>query len=506
MEDKDKRNATKHYQNSDYPSGSFEAAINADQQDRLREGSGLRLERHPLRPDHSGADIEEMVPAFMHRDFFRSEEGAVGAVGSSRLRAARREAGKDAPEEVSKELPGKAIDDNAKAEPAALARPAYMPPPDTEGYMEPPTTEEDPPARPSVPTSAEPSPYARPPAPPQPARATSARTEAPRPDTTRSETARPEPVRPNPVTPKAEETLPPLRSGDSNPAPDPRVTAPPLRGESARPASAPPAAQPEPVAAAPAAQPAAPNYSIPMLVALAMILGVFVWRENSRRPVVAQDGLPIPVTVASPAAPTPMPEPTVAGVGFRPTYMAVGPAVPQGMTEEEGGSASPTPGGDEAGLFPGGEGVSEEEADDRSAILDRMSQAPPVADSTEPPDSSDDGGGLFPVQNEESEVPVRAKAPVKEAAPKPVAVVKPKPAAKPAAPKPAAVKPAAKPTAAKPKAVPVATAADLFPIDDEVPIRSSKPKPAAPVSAPVQVAAPVSAPPADGYQIDEPNL
>ncbi len=483
MEDKDKRNATKHYQNSDYPSGSFEAAINADQHDRLREGQGLRLERHPLGPGHSGADLEEMVPAFMHRDFFRSEEDAVESVGTSRLRAARREAGKEVSREVSKELPRELPRTPSPEEPKAAApRPAYIPPPDTESYQEPPQTE-----TPAAPSEKPKTSFERP----------------------RSERPAAPPEKPTaPPVPRAEESLPPLRSADSAPAPEAR----PLRAEAPR--SAPPSPEPVTTPAQPAPQIVQqPNYSVPMLIALAMVLGVFVWREQSRTPLPAQEALPVPVTVASPAAPTPMPEPTVAGVGFRPTYMAVGPSVPQGIEAEA--SASPIP-GETAGPE---ESVSEEEADDRAAILEQMSQS---SAAEEPAPAAGGGGGdLFPGEGGEESAPTNT-APVREAASAPwtatlnptskPAPPKPKPpAARPAAAKPAP-KPAAKPAASKPKAVPVAaTAADLFPIDDEVPIRSSKPAAkaaAAPVSQPaaVPIAAPAAGVPADGYQIDEPNL
>lgn len=70
------RKATKRYQNSSYPSGSFEAAIENDQKTGISEGFSLRLERHPSMESESAADLEEMIPAFMRRDFFRSKEEA----------------------------------------------------------------------------------------------------------------------------------------------------------------------------------------------------------------------------------------------------------------------------------------------------------------------------------------------------------------------------------------------------------------------------------------------
>jgi hypothetical protein len=239
-----------------------------------------------------------------------------------------------------------------------------------------------------------------------------------------------------------------------------------------------------------------------MLVALALVMGIFVWREQTRPTVVAQQPLPVPSTVTVPAAnPTALPEPTPAGVGFRPTYLAVGPAAPSAHGEQ---SLQPTPpSGDPAvpadtGLFPGEEGEAapasasseaEMEEADRAAILERMSQASESGPAGEP-------GELFPTEGEQPAAPVRVKG--AEAAPKPQPKPEPRPVAKPV------------PTAAT-----AATAADLFPIDEELPLKPGKPKstassPAAatqPAAAVVVPPAPAPvAPPSDGYRIDEPSL
>jgi hypothetical protein len=428
------KNATKHYQNSDYPSGSFEAAINGDHQERLRETSGLRLERHPLAPGNSGADLEEMVPAFMHRDFFRSEEDAVeGVTPSSRLRTARKEA------------------------------------PAPQSYMEPPNTEEasprPAPVRPSVPLATEPSPYA------PPAQAEEPKAEQPKPSA------------------QTEQPLPPLRASvaPAGPAPDLR----------SRPASETPASATYPptvVAAQPEHASSRSPYSIPMLVALALVMGIFVWREQTRPLVAVQEPLSVPKTVQSPAAPVPVAEPTAVGTAFRPTYLAVGPPIPQNR------QAAPTPASSEqqdASLFPGQEGqqgqeaatteaLSEEEVADRAAILERMSQVSAEGESS-PPEG--EPGELFPT-TDEAAAPVRVKA----SAPKSEAKAEPKAAPK-AAPAPVS-----------------ASAADLFPIDEEIPIKPGKAKAAAaapPPSEPAAVVQPPAqpvAPPPDGYRIDEPSL
>ena len=430
-QDNRRKNATKHYQNSDYPSGSFEAAINADQKDRLGEPQGLRLERHPLAPGNSGADLEEMVPAFMHRDFFRSEEDAIEPIApSSRLRAARK-------------------------------------PSPVEGYREPPNTEEG--VAPPAPRS----PYAPP----------------------REESAAP-------AQKPTEEPLSPLRSGDAPPAPELRTPPASQPGKASSDGyTSPPAMESgnatyPPTVIEPGSQPGARKspYSMPLLVALALVMGVFVWREQTRPTVVAQEPLAVPKTVQATPSASPMPEPTPAGVGFRPTYVAVGPPIPQDGAPQA--SPSPAPSGDPGSLMPGQEGDEasapagdEPEADERAAILERMSHSSGSSSASSAPPG--EPGELFPT--EDSDGSSAPKSPVREAGSK----VEPQPKAAPVA-------------KAEPKAVPVSTAADLFPIDEEVPVKSSKGGPPAAVTAPAAVQQPASAPagspPPDGYQIDEPNL
>ena len=126
--------------------------------------------------------------------------------------------------------------------------------------------------------------------------------------------------------------------------------------------------------------------------------------------------------------------------------------------------------------------VSEEDAEaDRAAILERMSQASESAPSGAP-------GELFPMEEEAEPVaPVRPRAEVKPA-PKPAPKVAPK-----AEPVPSA-----------------ATAVDLFPIDEELPLKPARPKTTAPAAQPAAVVAVPPAQPAadppDGYQIAEPSL
>jgi hypothetical protein len=389
-----KNSATKRYQNSDYPSGSFEAAINADHLSRLNEPAELRLERNPLAMEGSGAELEEMVPAFMRRDFFRSEEDAIEPV-----------------------TPGHRLRRNVTAKPPA----------------DPPCTESEP----------EPERSAR-----------TLRVESPGP---------------------AEEPLRPLRSEPAASQPEGTPPAPQPRPEPAG------ATYPPTIVTTRTGSP----YSIPLLVALALVMGVFVWREQSRPLVAVQQPLSVPQTVPT-SAPAPLPEPTPAGVGFRPTYLAVGPAVPRDLTEAAA-YPSASPGADPAegelaepeenlATTAAETGSDEAEAEERAAILERMSQA-----SSDSPAPAGEPGELFPSEAESApEAPVREKpASGPRPEPKPVAKVESKPPV-------------------------TATAADLFPIDEELPIKPSQPN--APPEQPQQPLVPPVAPPPDGYQIDEPNL
>lgn len=447
MTDHSKPNATKRYQNSDYPSGSFEAALSVDQ------GTGLRLVREPSVDGRPPDDLEEMVPAFMHRDFFRTEEDGVDAVVTPPT-------------------------------PPAL-RPAAS------GYLEPPNTEEieaetPPPSRPSVPTAV------IPPGAPAPRSAPSALKTPPV-----SNRPVPPPLDISTAPHAEEEPLPPLRSQEAPPPPK---------------QSPPQAAAAPPEAAVPTAQQNSPAsaYSLPLLAALAMVLGVFVWRESTRPVMVAQQPLPVPhtATVADPTG-----EPSAAAPGFQPKYLSVGPGVPSTLAP----SGSPTPaatdevansseGDDPASLFPGTEAASSEDtaadeadADERADMLSRVAAssaaAEPKPESAAPqapvrvksPSGSNSAAALFPT----------------DAAPEPVA---PKPVSKP--------KPAPKVTAAKPaqKTVNRPSAAELFPIDEEVPVRrpaaTAVAQPAEQPPLPALSSEPVapSRPAGDPYQIDEPNL
>lgn len=447
----DRNRKTKHYQNPDYPSGSFEAAINADHEERLRESTGLRLERHPLAPGNSAADLEEMVPAFMHRDFFRAEE----------------EAASDRREPPTPRLRSVRQSDSTEAR----------------VYLEPPNTEE-----PLLPVE-RPSREQRAVTAPPPAAAP--RLSSPPPSAAPASRA----VPPRQSGRLEEEPLAPLRSGEVPPTPSGSASPP---SPSPDPAERPSAASSENSSSlvTPPGGFGSP-YSVPILVALVLVLGVFLWREQTRPELVVQEPLPVPrsVTTPTPGPPAP-PEPTPAPPGFRPTYLAVGPAVPTDQL-------SPAPGEEvegEDGVFPGesdgvasGMGEDEAEAAERTAILERMSQASEAAPAGAP-------GELFPMQ-EEPPAPVRPRGSDKPAAPAPKADVKAKSEPKPA--------PAA------------ASALDLFPIDEELPLTQTRPKaPAAAPAAPVQPVAQPAAPPAaaavpppvppvsplDGYRIDEPSL
>lgn len=459
MTDNKKRNATKRYQNSDYPSGSFEAAISVDQ-----GASSLRLVREPSPDGRPADDLEEMVPAFMHRDFFRTEEDGVDPVPAP----------------------------SALRTPVASAAPPVTPP--VPGYMEPPNTEEievEPPApRPPAPTAVIPP-------------------SAPSPRTPIS-TLKTPPVSNRPVPPPLEppvvptgEPIAPLRSHEIPPAPEPPRQAPRASAPEAAPSGQPdPASVPTPAPASSSSS-SATAYSLPLLAALAMVLGVFVWRESTRPVMVTQQPLPVPQTA-------PSAEPSAAAPGFQPKYLSVGPAVPPTAQP----SGSPTPGGAEgvaqvtteesdnpAGLFPGDSEQTaarepegqDDEADERAEMLNRVAASAPASSSEQAPvrvknSGSNNPGALFPTD-----------APPERPAPKPA--TQPKPASKAAAVK------------APDKAVNRPSAADLFPIDEEIPVRRpSVPEPV--VSQPAEQppipaisSEPVLPPkPGEPYQIDEPNL
>lgn len=477
MSDKSKRTATKRYQNSDYPSGSFEAAISGE------PSSGLHLVREPSLDGRSDDDLAEMVPAFMHRDFFRTEEDDSDPVPAP-----------------------------AAPRPPTLSTPAgYVEPPNTEDVeaLEPEAAQTSRSGRPSLPTSVI--------APETGARPSFAETGA-RPSSTGTG-ARPSSAKPASRVPASQLKVPPVENRPVEPVVPSEILgeAPslaPLRShEIPEPPEPPRQVSPPPRSAAPEPAPPAPNspvtaYSLPLLAALAMILGVFVWRETTR-PVVVSQPLPIPqtTTIADPSG-----EPTSAAPGFQPNYLSVGPAVPP-QTDPSG---SPTPSGGEAmvqevpqqdnpaSLFPGASNETAQEedpdAEERSAMLEHMtssSSASAQAAESAPvrvnSQGSSNPAALFPT----------------DAAPEP-------PAAKPVAAQPPAAKPAAaKPPAAKPAEKPVnrPSAAELFPIDEEVPVRRpavSSPVVAQPVSEPplppISTAPVAPAPPGEPYQIDEPNF
>lgn len=457
MTDRSKPNATKRYQNSDYPSGSFEAAISVDQ-----GATGLRLVREPSVDGRPPDDLEEMVPAFMHRDFFRTEEDGVDAAPTT-------PAGPASPTTSNSSRPAGSV---------------YLEPPNTEEFeAEPPQS-----TRPSVPTAVIPPSAA-------PSRSAPSALKTP-------------PVSNRPVPPpldistaaQTEEPLPPLRSQEIPPPPEPPKQAP-------RRAAAPPTDSAVP--ATPQSSPAS-AYSLPLLAALAMVLGVFVWRESTRPVTVTQQTLAVPhtATVADPTG-----APSAAAPGFQPKYLSVGPGVPPTLAP----SGSPTPaateevagnqeGDDPASLFPGTEPAAAEEsatddadADERADMLSRVAASSAAAEANPEPQAQ--------------QAPVRVKSPSgasnagalfpTDAAPEPVAS---KPAPKP--------KPAPKVTAAKPaqKVVNRPSAAELFPIDEEVPVRrpaaTAVAQPAEQPPVPALSSEPVapSRPAGDPYQIDEPNL
>ncbi len=409
-----------------------------------------------------------MVPDFMHRDFFRSEEDALEPVEpGGRLNALRR-----TPQEL-------------EAGPAGSA--------DFGAVMEVPRTEDE-----------QPLPRTR-----------SGKASAP---TSRVEEKQPLP-RMASATPQGEK-LAPLRSSEPLPAALSGSPAPLRRDEASSAPSPPPPVNTEPVqpSLSPSAGKASSRYSVPLVGALLLVVGLFFWREQTRPVHTEQEALPVPrvVTVTDPSADSAsssQPSPA-----FRPSQVGVGPPAPAPTLTPASPLDLPDTVADADGLpeaAPESGEVEEAVGDDfsvqRAAVLERMSQSSSDAQGadarpalSEPSMNSgasstnSDPGGLFP-----RTTPPASSAPVRTA---PVAV-----------PSSASVPPSA------PKAAPAVqnNPADLFPIDEELPVKPvrqavSTTAPPAPVKAvlkPTQVKAPAAPVPSalspaqgDPYQIDEPRL
>ena len=308
-------------------------------------------------------------------------------------------------------------------------------------------------------------------------------------------------------------TLPPLRSSDPVPPPALSSAPPPLRREEVSQAPPPRSAAPVEASTPSSGTKNSSRYSVPLVGALLLVVGLFVWREQTRPVYPEQEALTVPraVTVADPqgeADPSDRPSPS-----FRPSQVGVGPPAPAPTMTPASALDLPDTLGETEGLPESAPGVGDREEtveDDfsaqRAAVLERMSSQPASSDVLEAPSSgapansgsssaNSDPGGLFP-----RTTPPAKPAPVR--------------AAPPTAPSTAAVVP---PSA--PKVAPAIqnNPADLFPIDEELPkpVRQAPPattaqKPQQPqqVKAPAPVA-PAAVSPGQGddpYQIDEPKL
>lgn len=195
-------------------------SINHSDKERPEERStGLYLERTPS--SGSEREIDEVVPEFMHRAFYRSTEDEFQAVEPAQLLRSKRKT--------------KFVERKREAEPAPAVRDEA----------------------------------------PEPVRGA------------------PEPLR-SPEPPRAPEPLSPLRSSsnDSDDGYSEETVAVPLRTMPQPPQGPPPAngAWPPPA-------PKSTGINYPIVIALLAVIGLFIWREQTRPPIPPQQSLPIPENV-----------------------------------------------------------------------------------------------------------------------------------------------------------------------------------------------------------------
>lgn len=436
MHDKAKHSgATKRYQNPSYPSGSFERALETDRRTDIGQSLELRLERHPSMETDSAADLEEMVPAFMRRDFFRTpDDGIIQACDPATF---------DIPE---------------RSQTPHVSTQANVPSP----ISAPPQTE---------------------PIPALPHETTDSPSTSTPPAALRNISATPSP----PLRSSA-----PLRSSPFPPA------TPPLEASST---TAKQDSSPSEGLSAPQEKTSTTAYTIPLTLALTLILGILLWREGTRPTLPEPTTLPLPhsVTIDDQA------QPVIASTQQAdPHYVTLGPPLPsyEQIPASSGLDANPNP--DDKSNAEGAE--AQEIATDsaaRSSALKKLattgsdSESPPAIES-QPSHGASQAGDLFPDTADDR--PQAHQSSQSQPVSKPP---RPQPSSQPSAPK------------AK-KAAPVAaSAADLFPLEDDA-VAPKAPRQASPPkgsSAPEHHKTTPSAPPAprpaidlENYNIAEPNL
>ncbi len=359
----------KKYENSDYPGGSLEAALRTDNKPQLR------LTREPAGASLPREDLDEVVPEFMQRGFFRSEE--MPAV--------------EAPLKAGKPRPDWESDTSEVVVPKPLkqARSPLVP------------------LRGSAPAQV--------------------------PDPPKTE---PEP-----------EELAPLRQTRTAPTPEP--TPPPV---ASRPVSSQPEEKPEPPPSLPPREEPA-RVSGSLVFALLLLVGVLIWREQTRPPVPTQEPLPVPRTVNVVEE-----KPPVEPVPTAPTEVSPYPGM------ETGSDSQTNPGEPENNQESVAESQPESdtepvEPDRRSAILEGVAEttdvdpqgevSPPLerAEPTEPVRTDVATSAPPPAESPMIPEPWRTSGPGEEKSPSEATVAEKPPTAE----KPPVVEPPKPPVAPPPK-------------------------------------------------------
>lgn len=350
MEDKEPYKESKRYENSDYPSGSLEAALKTDRKPLLR------LEREPSQRVLPREEFDEMVPEFMHRGFFRSEEGPAlepsGQLGSNRP---------DWESDTLEYSRDKIVKETAKEPLVSLRAPASAQRQTDELPPEPPRTEPEPE---EVERELKPLVSSRP----------------------RAESVQPK-SNLSPESPKAEPQ--PLRT------PTPPVREP----------------EPEPSGGGPPEPPSeketsSSKVSGPLVLLLLVVVALFVWRERTRPGQVAQEQpLPVPtvkvVEVPVVQQPTAPPEESPYPA-MSPIATVVDSKSPQGESEAEDLEPSASPETED--------GTADEMAAQRAAILNGV---PDPDDTGEAPQET------APPEEVPSVTPAPTEAEVARTAPQP---------------------------------------------------------------------------------------
>ncbi len=261
--------------NREYPAGSFEAPLKTDRKPELY------LERPPSLEALPKEELQDMVPEFMHRDFYRSVEGHPIAFPSQ---------DRPLPSPPGPKLKGRSVPKRAPRFVGGRREVAFetpqTEPPLEDGFFDPYQESDEFVGLDLKETIS----VGLPPLPPE--------EKAPEPPSLRAAA----PVPTSEETARKSAPLAPLRSGKTEPAPSepslserahsPRAeSVPPLPSASGTPPNPESAAAPQPVATS------KPSWAAPLLVALLVLSVVFVWREYERQAVVAASTVIAPSSV-----------------------------------------------------------------------------------------------------------------------------------------------------------------------------------------------------------------